>query len=221
MSLIKLTRQNGTTVRSMHYGAWELGTRREIAEDRRKPELYSDGVLHAYRSVELALLINPIMGNIDNPKLWSAVGDVVVSDFAKVGCYSLTIAGALELPEWYTDETKRRDTAIMFAILCAEAVLPKSNDSRLRKAVAIAKQYLQGGADAKAKARLAWTESDATLDMRGTDIMFMAHYMAKAVAYPLWTDNAAAEVAFFASRIVPGVDFDELARQAVTIIEDK
>jgi hypothetical protein len=64
-----------------------------------KGDLCSPGYIHAYTHPLLAVLLNPIHANIDNPKFWEAEGEVVKSDRGlKVGCATLTTIREIELP---------------------------------------------------------------------------------------------------------------------------
>lgn len=121
MKLYKLTDQECTTQRNT---VWGPGVTNSIPDNRRVPELCSNGVLHAYTNVNLALLLNPIHAYIKEPKLWIAEGDVVANDQLKVGCYELTTIEQLPLPNWYVDIDSRQRVCIQFAVLCAEAALP-------------------------------------------------------------------------------------------------
>jgi len=73
---------------------------------------------------------------------------VVVEDYGKVGCFELTTKKQIPLPEWHINENKRKDVIILFAILCAEAVLSVyenkyPTDDRPRKAIEAAREYLK------------------------------------------------------------------------------
>lgn len=232
MNLVKLTRQDGTT---SYGGPWAVGTRHEIAEEDRVPLLCSPGVLHAYRSLELGLLVNPIMGDIQDPIAWSAEGEVVTADHAKVGCYSLKITGELEIPAWYKDTELRRGVQIMFAVLCAESVLPiferaYPDDNRPREAIAAASEYLRTKeASADEASRDAY---DAACEAEAYASEVVAH-AAKAASYAALAATRTAEnkntgetaldaaiAAAYAGRATRGtVNLDTLARQAVARFE--
>lgn len=237
MNLVKLTGQNRTT---RYGGPWEVGQKREIAAELREPMLCSPGVIHAYRSIEFALLLNPVMSIIPDPVAWSAEGEPVVSDFAKVGCYSLTITEALEIPEWYANEAKRRNVQIMFATICAASVLPifeqmPVDDDRPHKAIAVALRYLRSeGVDNRdtlciATGNATYAAEDAAADAirasdePAADAAYSAAYAVKAAGYAVRTSGdiatAAAMAAVHADRAAEAeglaIDFEELARQAV------
>jgi hypothetical protein len=77
--------------------------------------LCGPGWLHAYATPELALLLNPIHGNIKNPRLWLAEGDGKRLDDGqlKLGCTQLRIVEELPMPVITTEQR------IGFAVLCA------------------------------------------------------------------------------------------------------
>lgn len=127
---------------------WSEGRTYKLPE-KANPRLCSGDVLHAYRNADLALLLNPIHANFYNVLLWEATGKVVVEDWGKVGCFELTTVRQLPLPTWYTNTESRRRTQLLFAILCAEEVLPiyeaKYPDNlRPREAINVARGVLGG-----------------------------------------------------------------------------
>ena len=144
MKLFKLTDEKGFTKNKTK---WTEGYTLTLPS-KDNPRLCSLDVVHAYKNKNLALLLNPIHANINNPLLWEARGNVVVEEYGKVGCFALTTTKQIPLPNWYINEDKKKDTIILFAILCAESVLqvyeneyPK--DDRPRKAIEAAKEYLK------------------------------------------------------------------------------
>lgn len=112
--LYKLTRQDNTSGfetiltwgRSVSHTAPGVGT-----------QLCSRHVIHAYTHPLLAVLLNPIYGAYENPKLWRCEGEVVADDHGlKVGVKVLTTSEEMPLP---VVTTKQR---VKFAILCAKHV---------------------------------------------------------------------------------------------------
>ena len=82
MILYKLTRQDFTTYNETLWG--ENVTHEAMGEGI---QLCTEDVIHAYLSPELAVLLNPIHADYDNPVLWEAEGEIVVNkDNTKVGC---------------------------------------------------------------------------------------------------------------------------------------
>jgi len=118
MKLYKLTTKEHTTHGDM---LWKVGKTNKVKRCD-NPQLCSPQVIHAYKNKNLALLLNPIHADIDEPVLWECAGKIVVEDYGKVGVFSLKANKILTLPKWYTSE-KRKDVTVMFAILCAEEVL--------------------------------------------------------------------------------------------------
>ena len=161
MKLYKLTNQASTTYNHTMWGAGVTHSKPVISN----PELCSSEVLHAYSNKNIAYILNPIHADISNPVLWEAKGEVVVKDFGKVGCFELTTVKQLEPPIW-VGSTKENQVRIMFAILCAEAVLHYFEDdypadTRVRKAIEAAKKYTSGAADAADVARAARAALDS------------------------------------------------------------
>jgi hypothetical protein len=144
MILYKLTDKNSMTRSNT---LWGENIKYEV-QPVENPKLCSEQVLHAYKGVNLALLLNPIHVNFDELQLWEAEGKICVEDWGKVGCFKLKTTKILELPEWYQKSENRRKVQIIFSILCAEAVLKNfenvfPDDDRPRKAIQAAKEYLK------------------------------------------------------------------------------
>lgn len=153
MELYKLTNKNGCTQGNTQ---WGIGVTHELKATE-KPRLRTKDVLHAYKNINLALLLNPNHANISNPKIWEAEGKIVVEDYGKVGCFKLTTTKELSCPDWYIDDKKRRRVQVQFAVLCAESVLhiyenQYPDDNRPRKAIEAAQNYLKKPSNAAAKA---------------------------------------------------------------------
>ena len=197
--LYKLTDQNMQT-----YGGfqWELGVTYALPE-KQEPELCSTGVFHVYENLNLAFLLNPIHAGFVNPRVFSANGEIVVSDWGKAGVFELTLAKELDVPSWVGSDIDT-DVRIMFGILCAESVLhiyENGYESDVpRKAIAAARNYLNTKTAADA--------ADA------------AAAAARTAAYAAAADAAAA--AAYAARAAAAadlvIDFGELADKAVSEI---
>ena len=204
-NLFKLTdQQNKTRAGLSGETVWEIGLTVEVKPEKRRPALCTDGVVHACRNPNLALLLNPIQANIENPKLWVTTGQAVCSDYGKVGCYELTVTRQLSMPDWYADVDKHKDVSIRFAVLCAEVVLTifeanYPNDDRPRRAIEAAKEYLKtnpGTSLSASAARAAYAAAYAAADAAdaayaATD--YAAHAAAARAAY------AAARAAYAAA----------------------
>ncbi len=113
--LYKLTDQNRYTRQWTRWG--RNVTHTASGEGDR---LCTDGVIHAYRSPLVAVLMNPAHANFESPRLWLAVGDVVIDDGTKCGVKTLTTLHPMPLPRI----SKTQNHA--FGVLCAleVAVLP-------------------------------------------------------------------------------------------------
>lgn len=114
-TLYKLTNQQGKTRGGM---SWFEGCINSV-EPCNAPRLCSGDVLHAYRNLNLGLLLNPQHADISNPRVWKCDGNVVVEDWGKTGCFDLEVIEELIQPEWYQDTETRNRVVIQFAILCA------------------------------------------------------------------------------------------------------
>ena len=205
MNLIKLTDSKGQTQNSTQWGEGQTHSLPSTPD----PQLCSRDVLHAYRSLNLALLLNPIHANISDPQIWEAIGTPMVEDWDKVGCFSLTTTKRLPLPEWYTDLEKRRQVQIRFAILCAEEVLPIfeskfPEDRRPREAIEAAKACLKDPTDADANvayaAAYAASRAAANVAYAAAYAASRAANVAYAAAYAANVAYVAADAAYAASR---------------------
>jgi hypothetical protein len=226
MELYKLTNKNGCTQGNTQ---WGIGVTHELKATE-KPRLCTKDVLHAYKNINLALLLNPNHANISNPKIWEAEGKIVVEDYGKVGCFKLTTTKELSCPDWYIDDKKRRRVQVQFAVLCAESVLhiyenQYPDDNRPRKAIEAAQNYLKKPSNAAAKAANAAAKAaNAAYAAKATKAAYAAYaaaYAAKAAyeAYEAYAAYAAYEaanaVAYAAKAANVEIDFCALADQAV------
>ena len=110
-TIYKLTDQNMQTYDGFQ---WTLN-KTETADG--KGDLCGPGFLHAYTDPLLAVLLNPIHADIENPRLFRAEGTIKKTDHGlKVGCTEMTLLEELPLPVITT--TQR----IAFGILCAKEV---------------------------------------------------------------------------------------------------
>lgn len=209
MKLYKLTDQNGNTQNNTN---WIPKTTHE-KQSCSNPELCSANVYHAYTNANLALLLNPIHADISNPRMFECSGDIVVSDWGKVGCFKMTSKKELQMPAWYTNQKTRKQVQVMFAVLCAESVLrvyeTYSDDLRPRQAIEAAKEYLKyqttGAADAAARAAYAAYAAAGAADA--------ADAAARAAARAAYAADAAADAAARAANT--DVNFAKLADIAV------
>jgi len=80
-------------------------------------ELCGPGWIHAYEHQLVAVLVNPIHANFQNPRLWEAEGEIAIRDGQlKCGCKTLTTVREIPIPAVTTEMRVR------FAILCAKDV---------------------------------------------------------------------------------------------------
>jgi hypothetical protein len=195
MKLYKLTTKEHTTYRgSMH---WKVGKTNKV-EKCKNPQLCTGQVVHAYKNRNLALLLNPVHANIDDPVLWECEGKIVVEDFDKVGVFSLKANKILRLPKWHTE--RRKDVVVMFAILCAEAVIDVyekkyPDDKRPREAIEAVKQYLKTKTKSAAYAARAAADAAADAASAADAAAYAAAYAAYAAADAA---HAAADAAYAA-----------------------
>ena len=113
-TLYKLTRQNDTTSGGT---TLEWGTGVSHTATGPGTKLCSPDVIHAYTHPLLAVLLNPIHADYQNPKLWRCEGDVVADDHGlKVGVKTLTTIEEMPLPVVTLEQR------VKFAILCAKHV---------------------------------------------------------------------------------------------------
>ena len=111
IKLYKLTDRDGQTWNGTQWGPGmsHSGTG--------EGELCGPGWIHAYEHPLIAVLLNPIHANFENPRLWEAEGEVGLRDGQlKCGCRTLTTIREIPLPSITTEMRVR------FAILCAKEV---------------------------------------------------------------------------------------------------
>ena len=94
---------------------WEIGKKVTTSGNG---ELCSDGWLHYSHHPLLAVLLNPIHAEIENPRIFEveAGGEHLDDHGLKGGCTEMTLVKEIELPVFRT--TQR----VAFAILCAKGV---------------------------------------------------------------------------------------------------
>lgn len=110
MRLYKLTDQNGQSF--LETERWGPGQTHDTSGE---DSVSGSGWLYAFADPLLAVLLSPIYGDFQNPKLWEADGDGQVnSDFGlRVGVTRLTTIREIELPKVATAQR------VKFALLCA------------------------------------------------------------------------------------------------------
>jgi len=95
MKLFKLTTQdNKTRAGENNECVWGPNVTHSAIGDGK--ELCSAGFIHAYESPLIAVLMNPIHANIDNPKLWECDGEVIKRD-GQLKCGVRTLTTVMKL----------------------------------------------------------------------------------------------------------------------------
>ena len=223
--MIKLTKQDGTTRNNT---AWGEGVTHRLTPCE-CPKMCSGYVLHAYTSLNLAFLMNPIHAGISDPRVFEAEGDVVVSDSLKVGCFTLTTTKEISAPAWVGSAVENR-VRVLFAVLCAESVLhlfeeKYPNDDRPRNAIEAARNYIGTNEYDAANAANAANAADAAAYAAGAANATNAAYAAAYAAGAVNAANAANAAAYAAVNAADAayaagikIDFDELADTAVNTI---
>lgn len=108
MKLYKLTNSNARTYNDTQWGA---GVTHKASGEG---QLCGPGWLHAYTDPLLAVLLNPIHANFEEPRMWESEGQVGITNHGlKVGCTTLTTVREIPLPNITVEEKVR------FGILCA------------------------------------------------------------------------------------------------------
>mgnify|MGYP001599669529 CR=1 FL=1 len=203
MKLFKLTNLDGLTKKNTQWGDNVTVS----LPKKENPRLCTSVVIHAYKDINLACLLNPIHGDYNPYRIFEAEGEIVVEDWGKCGCFSLTTISEIEKPDWVSGG-KEMEIKIMFAILCAEEVLhffenQFPSDKRPRKAIKAAKKYLKNK-----------TADAAFAAARAADAAFAAADAAHAVA-------DAADAAFAAARAARAkINFPEIAIKAISLLMD-
>jgi hypothetical protein len=172
-NLYKLTDQNSQTQNNTTWGPNVTHTAKG-----ENPLLCSAGLIHAYEDPVIAVLLNPIHGNFENPILWTAIGEgeLIRDGQLKCGCKTLTTIEQINLPEVTTIQR------IAFGILCA---LEVEKDSTFVK---WANSWLAGSNRSKESAAYAsWSAADAAARY--------AVYAANAARYAAWNAAYAAYAA--------------------------
>ena len=159
-TLYKLTDSDGKTLNGTQWGPGvsHSGTG--------KGGLCGPGWIHAYEHPLIAVLLNPIQADFENPRLWEAKGEIGLRDGQlKCGCKTLTTVREIPLPEITTEMRVR------FAILCAKEVCADLSWN------AWADKWLSGGdrtqAAASAATEAAWAAAAREVG-HGIDIFEIA-----------------------------------------------
>lgn len=209
--LYKLTTQDGWT-RKGHKNAchWGEGVSHSGTG---VGGLCTGAYIHAYTDQLLAVLLNPIHAEIDNPALWEARGVVAASDGIKVGCVTLRTIRRLPLPVVTTEQRVR------FGILCAKRVYTEQTwtawaDGWLSagNGSATAARAAQASAQAAARAAEGAARAAALAAQAAARAARAAGTLKEAAA---WAAVAAAWAVEASAQAAEGVDLMQIARQAI------
>jgi hypothetical protein len=177
-----------------------------------KGELCGPGWIHAYEHPLIAVLMNPIHANFQNPRLWEAEGEVALRDGQlKCGCATLTTVREIPLPSITTEMRVR------FAILCAKEVCAclswnawadkwLSGEDRTQAAAERACVRAEAAAAAAAEAAAAAWAAEAAAAAWAAEAARAAAAAAAAEAAAAWASAWAA--------VGHGIDIFEIAEKA-------
>ena len=190
---------------------WELG--KEVTTDGNSNELCNKHWLHYYHHPLLAVLLNPIHADIDNPRLFEAkaLGKHLDDKGLKGGCTKMTLTKELELPEITLNQK------IAFGILCSLEVYKEKGF------VKWASNWLSGvnrtdayAADAAARAAYADAAyAKARVAARAAYAAAAAAARAARNAYAAAKARAVADAAYAAARDARDADLIKLAKKAL------
>lgn len=220
-SLYKLTDQNWET-----RGRTKWGPGVTHGPTSGKGELCGPGWIHAYTSIELAMMMNSAHANIKDPVCWEAEGEVGKSDNGlKVGCRTLTTVRIVEPPVVTTEHR------IRFAILCAVDVYKEpqfvawakswlSGDDRSERAATAAAAAALATATATATAAVALATATAALATEAVAVALATEEVAlataaEAVAMAAARSAVCAAKASAALSTPSTIDLDALAKMAI------
>ena len=112
MKFYKLTDQEMQTHGNFQ---WELGKWYEIPEENQGNDLCSESWFHCYNDPYLAILLNPIHANIENPRLFEIEvdGDSMEDKGLKFGFTKMRLVKEIKIPEVSMEQR------VEFAIRCA------------------------------------------------------------------------------------------------------
>jgi len=212
--LFKLTTQEGKTHNETQWGE---NVTHEATGDI-KQGLCSDAWIHAYTHPLLAVLMNPVHADIENPILWEGKGEGEAKfEPLKCGFRKFTTLKKIPLPE-VTDVQK-----VAFGILCAKEVYKDSSwnqwadkwlsgedrtkSSAAAYAAADAAAYAANAARAAANAARAAANAAAY----ASNAAYAAAYAARAAA------NAAANAAYASASKGKELDFVSIALKAMEV----
>ena len=165
-------------------------------------KLCTNGVIHSYSSPLVAVFLNPVHANIDNPRLLETeCSEILIDDGTKAGHKEAYGIREIKIPE-ITEEQR-----IKFAILCALEVYKNSKFSFW------AKNWLSGVDRTKESAHAADANAaDADAYAADADAAHAAAYAAATDAYDANVANIAVYAAKAAGR---NLRIQEIAEEAM------
>ena len=196
----KLTRQDNTTYNNCLWGEGITHETDGIGE------LCGPGWLHAYSHPLLAVFLNPIHADIENPKLWECIGDGRCLDDRglKCGYTRLTTVREVPLPEVTTEQR------IAFTILCSKEVC------RDPKWTVWADNWLSGDDRTETAALAATSTADYWAARAAARAVARAAYLAEAAYAAAYAAARAADwAADVAANLAVDIDLVSLAKKAM------
>jgi hypothetical protein len=170
VTLYKITRPDLTT----HAGyQWVVGETREFPG---AGPLCTPAWAYAYRTAQLAVLLNPIHANYDPYRLWRATGVIAREDHTKVGCSRLTLLEEVPVPHIAPEQR------VEFAIRCSMPVYDRADSTWL----AWAERWLDGSSrDSASATRAAESAMNMIRQWAGWDLSARAAWLAALAAFEL------------------------------------
>ena len=190
---------------------WKIGETKTTSGNSN--ELCNNQFLHYYHDPLLAILLNPVHANIDNPRLFEveAEGIHLNDKGLQGGCTQLTLIRELELPKVTTLNR------IAFGILCALEVYRETNFVEWANSWLIGEnRNYNAAADRAADTYDAANNAD---DARAADAADAAAYAARAAAYAddfAFADDSAFAAAYAAHTADAPIHLLAIAKKALT-----
>ena len=204
----KITTQEGKTKNNTQWGE---NVTHEATGDI-KQDLCSDAWTHAYTHPLLAVLMNPVHANIENPILWEGKGEGEAKfEPFKCGFRKFTTLRQIPLPE-VTDVQR-----IAFGILCAKEVYKDSSWKQWADKWLSGEDRTKSSADAAADSAAAAAKY-AAADAASKYAAAAAAYYADAAAYYAAAKYAAAVAANAAASKGKELDFISIALKAMEML---
>ena len=194
MKAYKLTDSNGQTKNNTQ---WGIGVTHSAVGSLKV--LCSSGWIHFYKDPILAIIMNPIHANFNNPKLWECeTSGKHLHEPLKSGCKTLTTIKEIPIPKISNVQK------VIFAILCAKKIY------KAKKWNAWADKWISGEDRTE-------TSADAILKLHPNLFYNEAYYATYSTKfcdrdYNYYAIAAARTTSFINSKI----DFAKIAKKAIT-----